>query len=128
MKHPIETIFGTPVGKKNHYSAATDRNGKAYIYKAPVLRRYEEDFGSQCTYYTGRGISTPFTLFIAVYTDNARQDIDNVVTTALDALQQAGAISNDRLCRKIVAERRPAIGHPRVQFCLETDFEEKTLF
>lgn len=128
MKHPTQTILGKPVGKKNHYSAATDRNGKAYIYKDPILRKYEEDFARQCGSYRGLMISSTFTLFIGIYTDNKNQDVDNVVTTALDALQQARAITNDRLCRKIVAERRPARGFPRVVFCLETDYEEPTFF
>lgn len=128
MKHPTQTILGKPIGKKNHYSAGVRKDGTPYIYKDEVLRSYEEDFCRQCTMYQGLGINTPFILYLAVYTDNQRQDIDNVVTSVLDALQQSGAITNDRLCRKIVAERRPAKGFPKVVFCLETDYEEPRFF
>lgn len=128
MRYPIQEIQGYAVGKKNHYSAATDGNGKAYIYKDPILRAYEASFCSQCTLYKDKRINAPFTLYLAWYTDSVRQDIDNVLTSVLDCLQYVGAITDDNLCMKIVAERRPAKGHPKVVFSLETQFDEPSLF
>lgn len=128
MRYETETIYGNAVGKKNHYSAATRKDGTAYIYKDDVLKAYEAEFCRQCSLYKEKRISAPFTLYLGWYTDSTRQDIDNVLTSVLDCLQSCGAIANDQLCRKVVAERRPAKGKPRVQFCIETMYEERNLF
>lgn len=123
-----EIIYGIPIGKKNHYRAGMSKNGKAFIYKDRVLTDYETLFKDSCRIYKDRNIKVPFILYLAIFTDNKRLDIDNVVTSVLDNLQAVRAISNDNLCKKIVAEKRPAKGIPRVQFAIEAEYKQAELF
>lgn len=124
--YPKETIYGFPIGKKNHYRAGVTNEGKGYIFKDAALTTYERLFVEQCKIYKGMKINEPFTLFLAAYLDNKKADLDNIATTILDSLQQSEAITDDCLCRKIVAEKRCSKGAaPRVEYALQVDEQPK---
>lgn len=48
------------------------------------------------------GIDGPFFIQIRAYPpDNRGRDIDNIVKPTLDALQRAGAVTNDKYCKRL---------------------------
>jgi Holliday junction resolvase RusA-like endonuclease len=67
------------------------------IYKDPKVRDYEELVAWEVKLQRMEPIVGPFNLE-AVFTINARKDIDGALTTILDCLERAGAIENDRDC------------------------------
>lgn len=114
-----ETILGQVVSKANNYQVGNNRHGARYIIKSPEIRAYERSFSEQCKIYKDKGINGKFTLFIAVYESSLRYDLDNALKTILDCLQYVGAITNDNLCAKIVAEKRLDRSNPRVVFAIQ---------
>lgn len=114
-----ETIFGQVVSKANNYQVGNNQHGSRYIIKSPEIRAYERSFCRQCKIYKDKQIDGRFTLFIAVYESSMRYDLDNALKTILDCLQYAGAITNDNLCAKIVAEKRLDKNNPRVVFAIQ---------
>lgn len=121
-----ETIYGQVVSKANNYEVGNDKHGGRYIIKSEAIRAYERSFIKQCQVYKDRMINCHFTLYVAVYESSVRFDLDNALKTILDCLQMVKAITDDNLCRKIVAEKRIDKLRPRVVFGIEP--HEQNLF
>lgn len=124
----IETIFGQIVAKANHYQAVPGRNGEKRIIKDGKIRAYECSFMRQCAKYRNRHISSRFRLFVRVWHSSVRFDLDNSLKTLLDCLQMVEAITNDKLCFQIEAEKHIDKRNPRVEFALLEVNEQKRLF
>lgn len=120
-----EIIYGQIVGKANNYMVVPDGNGKRII-KNEKIRAYERNFAKQCKIYANKRISSRFHLFVKVYNTSNRFDLDNALKTLADCLQYVGAITNDNLCTKIVAEKILDVRNPRVEFMIVN--EQPTLF
>lgn len=54
--------------------------------------------------------------------------LDNSLKTLLDCLQMAGAITDDKLCFQIEAEKKIDKYHPRVEFAILEVNEQKQIF
>ena len=113
-----EIIHGQIVAKANHYQAVPGKAGERRIIKDEVIRAYERSFMEQCTKYRNRRISSRFRLFVRVWHSSVRFDLDNSLKTLLDCLQMAGAITDDKLCFQIEAEKRIDKYHPRIEFAI----------
>ena len=124
----IETIFGQIVAKANHYQAVPGRNGEKRIIKDGKIRAYERSFMRQCAKYRNRRISSRFRLFVRVWHSSVRFDLDNSLKTLLDCLQMVEAITDDKLCFQIEAEKHIDKRNPRVEFALLEVNEQKRLF
>ena len=121
-----EIIYGQVVSKANNYEVGNNKHGGRYIIKSDAIRAYERSFIEQCQIYKDRLINCHFTLYVAVYESSVRYDIDNALKTILDCLQMVKAITDDNLCRKIVAEKHIDKNNPRVVFTIEP--HEQNLF
>lgn len=124
----VEVIHGQIIAKANHYQAVPSRNGEKRIIKDEKIRAYERSFIEQCKKYRDRRISSRFRLFVRVWHSSVRFDLDNSLKTLLDCLQMVGAITDDKLCFQIEAEKRIDKYHPRVEFALLEVNEQKQLF
>lgn len=124
----METIHGQIIAKANHYQAVPGKDGTKRIIKDDKIRAYERSFMAQCTKYRNRRISSRFRLFVRVWHSSVRFDLDNSLKTLLDCLQMVGAITDDKLCFQIEAEKRIDRYHPRVEFALLEVNERKNLF
>ena len=113
-----EIIYGQIVAKANHYQAVPGKDGTRRIIKDDIIRRYEASFREQCVIYRKKGISCRFILYVRVYHSSERYDIDNSLKTLLDCLEDVGAIVNDKLCYKIIAEKAIDQNNPRIQFAI----------
>lgn len=114
-----ETIFGQIVSKANNYEVGNNKHGNRYIIKSERLREYERNFYRQCKTYKNRLINGKFCLHVSVFESSTRYDLDNALKTLLDCLQMVGAITNDNLCTKIIAEKRIDKRKPRVTFAIQ---------
>ena len=112
-----EIIYGQVVSKANNYQVA-ESGGRRHIIKSSALREYEKSFLKQCKIYRDRNINRRFKLAITVYESSARYDLDNSIKTVLDCLQYARAISDDKLCVSIDAEKRIDAWNPRVEYSI----------
>ena len=124
----VETIHGQIIAKANHYQAVPGKDGTKRIIKDKKIRAYERSFMAQCTKYRNRLISSRFRLFVRVWHSSVRFDLDNSLKTLLDCLQMVGAITDDKLCFQIEAEKKIDKYHPRVEFALQEVNEQKKLF
>lgn len=124
----VEVIHGQIIAKANHYQAVPGKNGEKRIIKDEKIRAYERNFMEQCTKYRDRRISSRFRLFVRVWHSSVRFDLDNSLKTLLDCLQIVGAITDDKLCFQIEAEKRIDKYHPRIEFALLEVNEQKQLF
>ena len=70
----------------------------------------------QCNLYRNKNIKGLFELEINVYNESQRPDLDNAFKVVLDCLQSCKAISNDRNCVKIVAQKFVDKKNPRIEF------------
>lgn len=123
-----EVIHGQIIAKANHYQAVPGKNGEKRIIKDEKIRAYEHSFMEQCTKYRDRRISSRFRLFVRVWHSSVRFDLDNSLKTLLDCLQMVGAITDDKLCFQIEAEKRIDKYHPRIEFALLEVNEQRKLF
>lgn len=123
-----ETIFGQVIAKANHYQAVPGKFGAKRIIKDEKIRAYEKSFMQQCKIYRNKGISSRFRLFVRVYHSSVRFDLDNSLKTLLDCLQMVGAITDDKLCFQIEAEKKIDRYHPRIEFAILEVNEQKQLF
>ena len=123
-----ETIFGQVIAKPNHYQAVPGKFGAKRIIKDEKIRAYEKSFMQQCKIYRNKGISSRFRLFVRVYHSSVRFDLDNSLKTLLDCLQMVGAITDDKLCFQIEAEKKIDRYHPRIEFAILEVNEQKQLF
>lgn len=121
-----ETIYGQVVSKANNYKVGNDKHGGRYIIKSEEIRAYERSFIEQCQVYKDRKINCRFILYAVVYESSVRYDLDNALKTILDCLQMVGAITDDNLCCKIIAEKRIDKQRPRVVFAIQE--QEPNLF
>ena len=124
----IEVIHGQIIAKANHYQAVPGKGDARRIIKDEKIRAYEHSFMAQCTKYRNRRISSRFRLFVRVWHSSVRFDLDNSLKTLLDCLQMVGAITDDKLCFQIEAEKRIDKYHPRIEFALLEVNEQKKLF
>lgn len=124
----VEIIHGQIVAKANHYQAVPGKFGKKRIIKDEVIRAYEHSFMEQCKVYRNRRIATRFRLFVRVWHSSERFDLDNSLKTLLDCLQMAGAITDDKLCFQIEAEKKLDKYRPRIEFAILEVNEQKQLF
>ncbi len=122
----FEVILGQIVAKANNYQAVTDGAGGRRMIKNSRVRAYEKNFQKQCRIYAGRMINRPFDLIVEVYHNNL--DLDNSLKTLLDCLQYAGAITNNNLCTRIVADKRIDPHRPRVEFSIIPEPAPPSLF
>lgn len=124
----VEVILGQIVAKANNYQAVPDGTGGRRMIKNSRVRTYEKNFLKQCKIYAGRMINRPFELIVVVYYMHNNFDLDNSLKTLLDCLQYAGAITNDNLCIRIVADKRIDPYRPRVEFSIIPEPAPPSLF
>lgn len=125
----VEIIHGQILAKANHYQQAVPgKFGTKRIIKDEKIRTYERSFAQQCKIYRNRGISSRFRLFVRVFHSSVRFDLDNSLKTLLDCLQMVGAITDDKLCFQIEAEKKIDKYHPRIEFAILEVNEQKQLF
>lgn len=116
MKHE-QIIYNNPPSKSNSYRIITI-NGHGSLAKTDALKKYEKDFYLQCGAYRNRKIKRLFELYIDVYFSSNRPDLDNALKSTLDCLQTCKAITNDRNCVKIVANKFIDPVQPRLEFTI----------
>ena len=116
MKHE-QVIYNNPPSKSNSYRIITI-NGHGSLAKTDALKKYEKDFYLQCGAYRNKKIKGFFELYIDVYFSSNRPDLDNCLKSTLDCLQTCKAITNDRNCVKIVANKFIDRIRPRLEFTL----------
>lgn len=116
MKHE-QVIYNNPPSKSNSYRIITI-NGHGSLAKTDALKKYEKDFYLQCGAYRNKKIKGFFELYIDVYFSSNRPDLDNALKSTLDCLQMCKAITNDRNCVKIVANKFIDRIRPRLEFTL----------
>ena len=114
-----ETIYGQVIAKANNYIAVPDGNGGRRIIKNEKIRRYEASFSRQCKIYRNRKINGQFALFVKIFYPSKACDLDNSLKTVLDCLQYVGAITDDKLCVQIHAEKGIDTKRPRVVFAIK---------
>lgn len=116
MKHE-QVIYGQPPSKSNQYRIIT-LSGHGSLAKTTTLKEYEKRFYLECGAYRNRNIKGFFEIYLDVYFQSNRPDIDNCLKVVLDCLQSCKAITNDRNCVKIVANKFIDKNNPRIEFTL----------
>lgn len=116
MKHE-QVIYGNPPSKSNQYRII-NIGGHGSLGKTDALHKYERDFYLQCGAYRNKNIKGFFELYIDVYFQSNRPDLDNALKSTLDCLQGCKAIANDRNCVKIVANKFIDPVRPRLEFTI----------
>ena len=105
------TIKGQVPSKSNGYRIANNR-----MYKSIELKSYEVSFEWQISKYKVITIEEPFQIWIDVYFQSNRSDLDNAAKVILDCLQTSGVIKNDRLCSVLVMRKHIDKENPRIEF------------
>ena len=107
------TILGQVPSKSNGYRIANNR-----LFKSIELKSYEVSFEWQIKKYTSENetIEVPFQIWIEVYFQSNRSDLDNSAKVILDCLQTSGVIKNDRLCQVLVMRKHIDKDNPRIEF------------
>jgi Holliday junction resolvase RusA-like endonuclease len=105
------TIKGQVPSKSNGYRIGGNR-----LYKTVDLKEYEVSFEWQIRKHLGETISVPFEIWIDVYFQSNRSDLDNSAKVILDCLQNCGMIANDRLCSVLVMRKHIDKLNPRIEF------------
>lgn len=113
-----ETIYGVIVSKSNHYMSVPDGATGSRIILDDVFKKYQSSFLSQISIYKDKMINSPFILHADVYYINDRFDLDNSIKSLLDLLQDAKAITNDKLCIEIHGRKHLDRRNPRVEFSI----------
>lgn len=124
----VEIIYGQIIAKANHYQTVPGKGGTKRIIKDEIIRTYERSFMEQCKAYRNRRISSRFRLFVRVWHSSERFDLDNSLKTLLDCLQMVNAITDDKLCYQIEAEKHLDKYQPRIEFAILEVNEQKQLF
>lgn len=124
-----QIVLGNIPAKSNCYRIiilrSKDPNKKSFhtphasMAKSATLKQYEKDFVIQAGLYRNRNIQGKFELTVDVYFPSERSDLDNSLKVLLDCLQQIGAVANDNLCKRIIAEKYIDKANPRVEFSLK---------
>ena len=110
-----QTIMGSVPSKSNSYKIIT-LSGHGSLAKMPALKEYEKSFYLQCNQYRNKNIKGLFELYLNVFNNSQRADLDNSFKVVLDCLQSCKAIDNDRNCIKIVAQKFVDKANPRIEF------------
>ena len=113
----MQIIRGKCPSKSNSYRIIQIR-GSSRLAKTAALEDYEYQFYLQCDQYRNKNIKGLFELRLKVYYPTNRPDLDNSLKIILDCLQQCKAISNDRNCVRIEAEKFIDKKDPRIEFTL----------
>ena len=100
-------------------------SGHGSLAKTDALIKYEKDVYLQCGAYRNKKIKGFFELYIDVYFSSNRPDLDNALKSTLDCLQMCKAITNDRNCVKIVANKFIDRIRPRLEFTIIEVGKEK---
>jgi Holliday junction resolvase RusA-like endonuclease len=110
------TILGQVPSKSNGYRIANNR-----LFKSIELKSYEVSFEWQIKKYKSENeiIDVPFQIWIEVYFQSNRSDLDNASKVILDCLQASGVIKNDRLCSFLVMRKHIDKLNPRIEFRIE---------
>ena len=108
-------IKGQVPSKSNSY-----RIGHNKLYKSVQLKEYEVMFEWQLWKHKGdKPISEPFEIWIDVYFQSNRSDLDNAAKVILDCLQKNQIIENDRLCSVLVMRKYIDKLDPRIEIELK---------
>lgn len=110
-----QIIYGNPPSKSNSYKIITI-NGHGSLGKTASLKKYENDFFIQCNKYRNKNIDGYFELYLDVYFQSQRSDLDGCFKIILDCLQKVKAIKNDNKCIKIEANKYLDKSNPRIEF------------
>lgn len=105
------TILGQVPSKSNGYRIANNR-----LFKSVELKSYEVSFEWQIKKHLKECIDVPFQIWIDVYFQSNRSDLDNSAKVILDCLQTSGVIKNDRLCSVLVMRKHIDKENPRIEF------------
>jgi len=104
-------ILGQVPSKSNGYKIGNNR-----LYKSSLLKEYEYSFAFQIKKHLKETFAEPFKIWIHVYFQSNRSDLDNAAKVILDCLQSSGMILNDRLCSILVMEKYIDKDNPRIEF------------
>ena len=110
-----QTILGQVPSKANCYRIVT-LGGHGSLAKTGALKKYEKSFFLQCDKYRDKKIDGLFKLRLKVFNSSQRPDLDNSFKVILDCLQGCKAITNDRNCVSIEAEKYVDKVNPRIEF------------
>lgn len=113
-----QIIRGQPPSKSNSYRIITI-GGHGSLAKTTKLKEYERSFYLQCNNYRDKNISGLFELHIDAFMSSQRPDLDNIFKVVLDMLQSCNAITNDRNCVKIIAQKFVDKKEPRIEFTIK---------
>jgi Holliday junction resolvase RusA-like endonuclease len=111
------TIKGQVPSKSNSYKIGNGR-----LYKSADLKEYEVMFDWQikvCLPKNYKPVEVPFEIWIEVYFQSNRSDLDNASKVILDCLQTSGVIKNDRLCSVLMMRKHIDKLNPRIEFRIE---------
>lgn len=108
------TIKGQVPSKSNGYRIGNNR-----LYKSVELKEYEVSFEWQIKKYKNQTITEPFEIWIDVFFQSDRSDLDNSAKIILDCLQNSQVIKNDRLCYVLVMRKHIDKLDPRIEFELK---------
>lgn len=108
------TILGQVPSKSNGYRIANNR-----MFKSIELKSYEVSFEWQIKKHLNESIDVPFQIWIDVYFQSNRSDLDNAAKVILDCLQTSGVIKNDRLCSVLVMRKHIDKENPRIEFMIK---------
>lgn len=108
---PLQVILGRIPSKSNSYRSVGSK-----MLKSATMRDYERSFVLQCNIYKNAGITEPFAIVVDAYLANPSQDLDGIFKGLLDLLEDVGAISNDKNCIRIVADKHIDKKNPRIEF------------
>ena len=113
-----QVILGQTPSKSNCYKIIT-LHGHGSLAKTTALKAYEKSFYLQCNHYRNKNIKGLFELQLDVYNRSQRPDLDGSFKIVLDCMQSCKAISNDRNCVKIVAQKFVDKVNPRIEFTIK---------
>lgn len=105
-------VLGQVPSKSNGY-----RIGKGFMYKSKALIDYENSFYLQCLEYRDKNIEGFFELYLDVYFQSNRSDIDGCLKVILDTLQKkVKAFDNDNKCLYLEVRKAVDKNNPRIEF------------
>jgi Holliday junction resolvase RusA-like endonuclease len=117
-------IKGNPPSKSNSYKIITIY-GHGSLGKTSALKKYERDFALQIPETCKNQLTACkwYRIYLAVYFDSNRQDLDNAAKIILDCLQKNEVIKNDRWVKFLGMAKYLDKTNPRVEIQIE-DLEE----
>ena len=121
------TINGKVPSKSNSYQIITlrpkGRKPHSSLAKTQHVKNYELSFRIQLPQEMKKmRIESVFAIFVTVYFEFKRSDLDNAMKIILDSLQNCGVIKNDNQCFGIITEKKIS-KRPKIEFELMPMFE-----